>query len=151
RGVLRFVRAFPGYCNTVRLVILRAPPRRRPMTLSRRQALQAGAGMLLTSVAGASRAQDYPSKPVRIIVANPPGSGLDADSRFWAAGLTAALGQTVLVDNRPGGATTIGTALAAKAPADGYTLLMGIPSSLCYMSELYTHLPYKPTDFDAIS
>jgi tripartite-type tricarboxylate transporter receptor subunit TctC len=121
------------------------------MTISRRQALGAGAGMLLTGVTGESLAQDYPSKPIRIIVANPPGSGLDADSRFWAAALSSALGQSVIVDNRPGGATTIGTSLAAKAPADGYTLLMGIPSSLCYMAELYTNLPYKPTDFDAIS
>lgn len=121
------------------------------MMISRRQALGAAAAMLMTGVAGKSLAQDYPSKPVRLIVANPPGSGLDADSRFWAAGLTAVLGQSVFVENRPGGATTIGTSLAAKAPADGYTLLMGIPSSLCYMSELYTKLPYKPSDFDAIS
>ncbi|TFZ02782.1 tripartite tricarboxylate transporter substrate binding protein [Ramlibacter henchirensis] len=121
------------------------------MEISRRQALGAGAGMLMTAVAGKALAQDYPNKPVRIIVANPPGSGLDADTRFWAAGLTAALGQSVFVENRPGGATTIGTALAAKASPDGYTLLMGIPSSLCYMSELYTKLPYKPTDFDPIS
>jgi tripartite-type tricarboxylate transporter receptor subunit TctC len=121
------------------------------MTISRRQALGAGAGMLLTGVTGVASAQEYPSKPIRIIVANPPGSGLDADSRFWAAGLGAALGQSVFVENRPGGATTIGTSLAAKAPADGYTLLMGIPSSLCYMSELYTNLPYKLSDFDPIS
>ncbi|MDM0059152.1 Bug family tripartite tricarboxylate transporter substrate binding protein [Variovorax fucosicus] len=121
------------------------------MMISRRQALGAGAGMLLTSLAGKSLAEDYPNKPVRIIVANPPGSGLDADSRFWAAGLASLLGQSVFVDNRPGGATTIGTSLAAKAPADGYTLLLGIPSSLCYMSELYTKLPYQPSDFDAIS
>ena len=121
------------------------------MTISRRQALGAGAGMLMTALAGKSLAEDYPSKPVRIIVANPPGSGLDADSRFWAAGLTSLLGQSLFVDNRPGGATTIGTSLAAKSPPDGYTLLIGIPSSLCYMSELYTRLPYKPTDFDAIS
>ncbi|OUM01615.1 Bug family tripartite tricarboxylate transporter substrate binding protein [Variovorax sp. JS1663] len=121
------------------------------MTISRRQALGAGVAMLMTTLAGKSLADDYPSKPVRIIVANPPGSGLDADSRFWAAGLTSLLGQSVLVDNRPGGATTIGTSLAAKSPPDGYTLLVGIPSSLCYMSELYTRLPYKPTDFDAIS
>jgi tripartite-type tricarboxylate transporter receptor subunit TctC len=107
--------------------------------------------MLTAGMARLSLAQDYPSRPIRIIVANPPGSGLDADSRFWAAGLTGLLGQSVLIDNRPGGATTIGTALAAKAAADGYTLLMGIPSSLCYMSELYARLPYKPTDFDAIS
>ena len=121
------------------------------MTISRRQVLGTGAAMLMTTFAGQSAAQDYPNKPVRIIVANPPGSGLDADSRFWAAGLTSLLGQSVLVDNRPGGATTIGTALVAKSPPDGYTLLVGIPSSLCYMSELYTKLPYKAEDFEAIS
>src|SRR4051794_24451938 len=93
--------------------------RRQLMLMTRRQALAAGAGMLLTGAAAESYAQgDYPNKPVRIIVANPPGSGLDADTRFWAAGLTSALGQTFIVDNRPGGATTIGTSLAAKAPAD---------------------------------
>ena len=121
------------------------------MTISRRQVLGTSAAMLMTSLAGKSAAQDYPNKPVRIVVANPPGSGLDADSRFWAAGLASLLGQTVLVDNRPGGATTIGTSLVAKSPPDGYTLLVGIPSSLCYMSELYTKLPYHPTDFEAIS
>jgi len=121
------------------------------MTITRRQALGTGAGMLMATLASKSLAQAYPDKPVRIIVANPPGSGLDADSRFWAAGLAAQLGQSVFIDNRPGGATSIGTALAAKAPPDGYTLHIGIPSSLCYMSELYTKLPYKPTDFDAIS
>jgi tripartite-type tricarboxylate transporter receptor subunit TctC len=121
------------------------------MTISRRQVLGTSAAMLMTTLAGKAAAQDYPNKPVRIVVANPPGSGLDADSRFWAAGLTSLLGQTVLVDNRPGGATTIGTSLVAKSPPDGYTLLVGIPSSLCYMSELYTKLPYNPTDFEAIS
>jgi len=121
------------------------------MTISRRQVLGTGAAMLMTTLAGKAAAQDYPNKPVRIVVANPPGSGLDADSRFWAAGLTSLLGQTVLVDNRPGGATTIGTSLVAKSAPDGYTLLVGIPSSLCYMSELYTKLPYNPTDFEAIS
>ncbi|MDN8618832.1 Bug family tripartite tricarboxylate transporter substrate binding protein [Variovorax ginsengisoli] len=121
------------------------------MAVSRRRAIGAGASLLMTGFARGAFAKDYPSKPIRIIVANPPGSGLDADTRFWAAALTSILGQSVIVDNRPGGATTIGTSLAAKAPPDGYTLLMGIPSSLCYMSELYTHLPYKPSDFDAIS
>ena len=121
------------------------------MTISRRQVLGTSAAILLTTLAGKAAAQDYPNKPVRIVVANPPGSGLDADSRFWAAGLTSLLGQTVLVDNRPGGATTIGTSLVAKSAPDGYTLLVGIPSSLCYMSELYTKLPYNPADFEAIS
>lgn len=119
--------------------------------ITRRTALASGTAMLMTGLGGQARAQDYPNKPVRIIVANPPGSGLDADSRFWAAGLSSALGQPVVVENRPGGATTIGTALVARAAPDGYTLLMGIPSSLCYMSELYTRLPYKPEDFEPIS
>jgi len=119
--------------------------------ITRRNALGSVAAMLMTSLAGESAAQDYPSRPIRIIVANPPGSGLDADSRLWAAELSTILGQSVVVENRPGAATTIGTALVAKAPPDGYTLLMGIPSSLCYLSELYTKLPYRPEDFDAIS
>lgn len=121
------------------------------MKISRRQVLGAGAGLLVNGLAAPALAQNYPTKPIRIIVANPPGSGLDADARFWAAGLTAILGQPVFVENRPGGATTIGTALAAKAAPDGYTLLMGIPSSLCYMSELYTKLPYDPSEFEPIS
>ena len=121
------------------------------MTLSRRQVLNAGAGMLMAGVAGSAGAEDYPSKSIKIIVALPSGSGADADTRYWAAGLSAQLGQSVVVENRPGGATTIGTSLAARSAPDGYTLLMGIPSSLCYMQELYTKLPYKPTDFEAIS
>lgn len=121
------------------------------MTISRRQAVGAGAAALVAGWAANAFGQDYPSKPIRIIVAAPPGSGLDADSRYWAAELSAALGAGVIIDNRPGGATTIGTAIAAKSAPDGYTLLMGIPSSLCYMQELYSSLPYKPADFDAIS
>jgi len=107
--------------------------------------------MLMAGLAETAGAEDYPSKPIKIIVALPPGSGLDADTRYWAAGLSSVLGQSVVVENRPGGATTIGTSLAARSAPDGYTLLMGIPSSLCYMQELYTKLPYKPTDFEATS
>jgi len=121
------------------------------MTLSRRQVLNAGAGMLIAGAAGSAVAEDYPSKPIKIIVALPPGSGLDADARYWAAGLSAELGQSVIVENRPGGATTIGTSIAVRSAPDGYTLLMGIPSSLCYMQELYTKLPYNPADFEPIS
>lgn len=121
------------------------------MGITRRVALGAGAGMVVAGLSRTAFAQDYPNKPIRIIVAAPTGSGLDADSRYWAAGLGAALGANIIVENKPGGATTIGTTLVAKSPPDGYTLLMGIPSSLCYLQELYTKLPYKPTDFDAIS
>jgi tripartite-type tricarboxylate transporter receptor subunit TctC len=121
------------------------------MSISRREVLKAGAGMLAAAVAGSAVADDYPSKPIRIIVAQPSGTGLDADTRLWAAGLSAALGQSVVVENRPGAATTIGTSIAARAAPDGYTLLMGIPASLCYMPELYAKVPYKVSDFEAIS
>jgi len=121
------------------------------MAISRREALRAGTAAMVAGWVGSAPAEDYPNKPIRIIVAAAPGSGLDSDSRYWAAGLSTALGANVVVDNRPGGATTIGTSIAAKSPPDGYTLLMGIPSSLCYMQELYARIPYKPSDFDAIS
>jgi len=69
-------------------------------------------------------AQTYPSRPVRLIVPYPPGGATDIISRSIAVKLAAALGQQFLVDNRPGGGQKIGTALAAKAPADGYTILL---------------------------
>ena len=121
------------------------------MSISRREVLKAGAGMLASSVAFSAVADEYPNKPIKIIVAQPSGTGLDGDTRLWAAGMSAVLGQSVVVENRPGAATTIGTSIAARAAPDGYTLLMGIPASLCYMPELYAKVPYKVSDFEAIS
>src|SRR3954470_24293357 len=69
-------------------------------------------------------AQDYPSKPIRIIVPYPPGGFNDTLARTLGHRLTQKWGQPVIVDNRPGAGSTIGTNLAAKAPADGYTLLI---------------------------
>ncbi|HWI15728.1 MAG TPA: tripartite tricarboxylate transporter substrate-binding protein, partial [Burkholderiales bacterium] len=69
-------------------------------------------------------AQMYPAKPIRIIVPFAPGGPNDLLARLVGQKLTEAWGQQVIVDNRPGGGTIIGTDLAAKAPADGYTLLM---------------------------
>ena len=70
-------------------------------------------------------AQDFPSKPLRIIVPQPPGGGFDTTARILADKLGPLLGQTVVVENRPGAGTLVGTEAAAKAPADGYTMLMG--------------------------
>src|SRR5450756_477482 len=70
------------------------------------------------------RAQEFPTKPVRIIVTFPAGSGIDASTRLIAAKLTPLLGQTVFVENRPGASGAIGTEAAAKASPDGYTLFM---------------------------
>ncbi|HEY8611812.1 MAG TPA: tripartite tricarboxylate transporter substrate-binding protein, partial [Roseomonas sp.] len=90
---------------------------------------------------GVARAQSYPAKPIRIIVPVPPGGGTDIMSRLLQPGLQERLGQPVLVENRPGGGSTIGTHLVAQAPADGYTLLM-IDSAIAVNPFLYTRLPF---------
>ena len=72
----------------------------------------------------AAAAQDYPTKPVRLIVPYPPGGGNDTLARMFGAKLTEAWGQQIVVDNRGGAGTTIGTALAARAVPDGYTILL---------------------------
>jgi tripartite-type tricarboxylate transporter receptor subunit TctC len=76
--------------------------------------------------AGAATAQSYPAKPIRIIVPYAPGGSTDVVFRILAPRLTEILGQSVVVENRPGGSSTIGLDIAAKAPPDGYTL--GVPN-----------------------
>jgi len=87
-------------------------------------------------------AQTYPSKPVRIIVGFPPGQATDIVARLVADKLTLRLGQTFLIDNKPGAAGIIGTELAIKAPADGYTLLFSSSGPLSVNPGLYARLPY---------
>jgi tripartite-type tricarboxylate transporter receptor subunit TctC len=94
------------------------------------------------ALAGAdAAAQAYPTKSVRIVVPYAPGGNTDFTARVIATKLTDVLGQQVVVENRPGGGTNIGSDLVAKAPADGYTLLMGGASNAINMS-LYQKLPY---------
>jgi tripartite-type tricarboxylate transporter receptor subunit TctC len=85
-------------------------------------------GLMLT--AQAATAQGYPAKPVRIIVTVAPGGGNDFVARLAAQKLSERLGQQFIVDNRPGGGGTIGTAQVAKSAPDGYTLLLGFVGSL---------------------
>jgi tripartite-type tricarboxylate transporter receptor subunit TctC len=87
-------------------------------------------------------AQSYPSKPIRFVVPFAAGGGSDLVARTVAAKLTEALGQSVIVDNRAGAAGTIGADIAAKAPADGHTLLLGSNGPLAINPTLYTKLPY---------
>ncbi len=91
--------------------------------------------------AGGVSAQTYPTKSVRIVVPYAPGGNTDFTARVIATKLTDVFGQQVVVENRPGGATNIGSDLVAKAPPDGYTLLMGGASNAINMS-LYPKLPY---------
>jgi tripartite-type tricarboxylate transporter receptor subunit TctC len=86
-------------------------------------------------------AEDYPSKPIRIIVPYPPGGFNDNLARTLGQKLTEKWGQPVIVDNRPGGGTTIGTNLAAKSAPDGYTLLI-VSFAFAVNPALYASLPY---------
>ena len=89
-------------------------------------------------------AQPYPSKPIRFIVPYPPGGNTDIVGRTFAQKLSERLGQPVVVDNRGGAAGSIGMAIAAKSPADGYTLVIGDLGSLVIAALSNPSLPYKP-------
>jgi tripartite-type tricarboxylate transporter receptor subunit TctC len=101
-------------------------------------------GILLLVVSTAVGAQTYPNRPLRLIVPQPPGGGFDLVARTLSEPLGAALGQPVIVENRPGGGTTVGTEVVAKADADGYTLLLGASANLVFSAGLYRQLPYDP-------
>jgi len=94
----------------------------------------------------------YPDRPVRLVVPWPPGGGVDIAARTIQQGLTENLKQPVVIDNRGGAGGTIGTAHAAKSPADGYTLLMASSSTHAVAPSLYKNLPYDPIrDFAPVS
>ena len=104
--------------------------------------LAIGASAILgAAVCTSAIAQEYPSKPVRIIVAVAPGGGADITARQLARKLGESFGQQVIVDNRPGGGTVIGTDFVAKSAPDGYTLLMQV-NTLAANHSLHTKLPY---------
>lgn len=86
----------------------------------------------------------YPTKPIRLIVPFLPGGPGDILGRIVAQGLTESLGQSVIVENRPGAGSVIGADLAAKAQPDGYTLLLAMDATLTMNQALFTKLPYDP-------
>jgi tripartite-type tricarboxylate transporter receptor subunit TctC len=100
--------------------------------------------IVLTSVAAVASAQTYPAKPIRIIVPFAAGGNVDITARLVAPALTEALGQPVVVENKPGAGGTIGADFVAKSPADGYTLLMGSNSTFSVAPSLYPNNPYNP-------
>ena len=111
---------------------------------TRRQLVLAGAAALSTAwwPQGAS-AQAWPSKPVRLVVPFPPGGLIDQMARLMAPRLAREIGQPVVIDNKPGAGGNVGAAEAARAPADGYTLLMASPP-LTISPAIYPSLPYRP-------
>jgi tripartite-type tricarboxylate transporter receptor subunit TctC len=106
----------------------------------------------LCLVSATASAQDYPSKPVRIVVPYAAGGGTDALARYLAHGLERRLGQPFVIENRPGQGTAIGAAYVARAAPDGYTLLAATSSTLAINPSVYKKLSYDPlTDFAPIS
>jgi tripartite-type tricarboxylate transporter receptor subunit TctC len=108
--------------------------------------------LCLVASPGRGAAQDYPTKPVRIVVPYAAGGGTDALARFLASGLEKRLGQPFIIENRPGQGTATGGLFVARAAPDGYTLLAATSSTLAFNPSVYKKLPYDPvTDFSPIT
>jgi tripartite-type tricarboxylate transporter receptor subunit TctC len=126
-----------------------------PAAASRRHRLALAA--LAAALAGASltagaQPQPFPVKPIRIIVPFAAGGGNDVTARLVAPGMQEALGQPVLVENRPGASGMIGTEFVVKSAPDGYTLMMGSNSTLSIVPALFPNVPYHPVkDLTAIT
>ncbi len=104
------------------------------------------------AISAAAHAQVYPVKPIRMIVAYPPGGGTDIVGRTLAQKLGESLGQSVVVENRGGASGNIGTELAARAAPDGYTILMGNVAPNAINVSLFKELPFDPVaDFAPVS
>jgi tripartite-type tricarboxylate transporter receptor subunit TctC len=88
----------------------------------------------------------YPNKPIRIVVGFAPGGAADYVARSMSEAFSKAMGQTVLIDNKPGNGSSIAADIVAKAPADGYTMLIASPSSISVNPALNPKLTYKPSD-----
>jgi tripartite-type tricarboxylate transporter receptor subunit TctC len=126
-------------------------PENRPLTLTRVVGLWIFSVLFCAWPVLAQDAKDYPARPIRMIVPYPPGGGTDVVARIVADPLAAVLGQAVIIDNRGGAAGNLGTDIAAKSPADGYTILLTL-SSHTINPKLYDKLPFDvERDFAPIS
>jgi tripartite-type tricarboxylate transporter receptor subunit TctC len=110
--------------------------------INRRTALSMA--MAAPLVASRAQAADYPSKPLRLIVPYAPGGGADAVARILAQHAGASMGQSIVVENKGGAGSIIGTDLVAKADPDGYTLLLGQSGPISINPAVYKSLPYDP-------
>jgi tripartite-type tricarboxylate transporter receptor subunit TctC len=106
-------------------------------------AFVAAAGVWL-ALAGDASAQDYPTRPIRLVVPYPPGSGTDIVARLLAQRMSDDLRQQVFVENRPGAGATTGVTSVAKAEPDGYTILMADLGPLAMAPSFYRQLAYDP-------
>ena len=108
----------------------------------RRTFLAAAAAAVAVGVSAAARAEDYPTKPIKLVVPFPPGAGTDATARIVAEKLTDILRQTVVVDNIAGANGLVGTRTVARAAPDGYTLEIAVPGPLAIAPYLFTDMGY---------
>lgn len=111
------------------------------MTFSRRLFIAAAGAAALP---GLARAQAFPSRPIRFVVPFPPGGSLDVSARAVADKMTVLLGQTVVVENRPGAGGNVGVDLVAKSAPDGHTIVMGALSTHAVNPHLYAKMPFEP-------
>jgi tripartite-type tricarboxylate transporter receptor subunit TctC len=103
-------------------------------------------------LSGAAAAQDYPARPIRLVLPQPPGGAVDFISRTLGATLQKSLGQAIVVDNKPGANGIVAAEFVARSPADGYTLFMAVDTNLVVNPNLYAKVPYDPfRDFAPIS
>lgn len=109
--------------------------------------------LALGAIACGAEAQPaaYPSKPIRLVIGFAPGGAADTVARAMSDAFGKALGQTVVVDNKPGNGSSIAAELVAKSPADGYTLLIASPSSISVNSALNPNLAYTARDLIAVT
>ena len=100
--------------------------------------------LLLTSAAGSALAQDWPARPVKFVISQPPGTSPDITARLLAERLARLVGQQVVVENRPGGQNVIGAQAAARSPADGYTYYFATTAAIITNPLTFKALPYDP-------
>ena len=103
------------------------------------------------TVTAACAADEYPAKPIKIVVPFAPGGAADSVARMVGEALSKRLGQPVVIENKPGGGATVGAALVLNAAADGYTLLYTTPGPQITNPYLMEHLPYDPSDLVPVS
>ena len=108
------------------------------------------AAVMLAAVAGRADAQSYPTRSIRIVVPATPGGAIDTIARLVADKMTVSMGQSVVVENKPGASNNLGTDFVAKSPPDGYNLVI-VASSHATNKFIFKQLPYDPvTDFEPV-
>ena len=124
------------------------PPPRARDPITRRLILLAGAALMTAS---SLHAQEFPNKPLHMIVPSAAGGTFDLSARVVGQGMSRLLGQNVVVENRPGAATSIGADFVANSGKDGYTMLFAAASTLVTVPHLYANLRYKVEDLEPVA